>query len=49
MTGVTHWREGRAGMPSFDAVSIVLVMVLECFVCDERPGLNRVYVKSGTN
>jgi hypothetical protein len=36
-------------MPSFDAIFIALVMVLECFVCDERSGLCRVYVKSGTN
>jgi hypothetical protein len=36
-------------MPLFDAISIALVMVLECFVCDERSGLSRVYVKSGTN
>ncbi len=48
-TGTTHGRGGGAGMPSFDAVSIALVMVLECFVCDERSGLSRVYVKSGTN
>jgi hypothetical protein len=36
-------------MPSFDAISTVSVMVLECFVCDERSGLSRVCVKSGTN
>jgi hypothetical protein len=36
-------------MPSFDAISIASVMVLECLVCDERSGLSRVYVKSGTN
>ncbi len=36
-------------MPSFDAISIASVMVLECFVCDERSGLFRAYVKSGTN
>jgi hypothetical protein len=36
-------------MPLFDLISIALVMVLECFVCDERLGLCRVYVKSGTN
>jgi hypothetical protein len=40
---------GRAGMPLFDAISIALVMVLKCFVCDERLGLCRVYVKFGTN
>jgi hypothetical protein len=40
---------GGAGMPSFDVISIALVMVFECFVCDERSGLSRVYVKSGTN
>jgi hypothetical protein len=36
-------------MHLFDGISIALVMVLECFVCDERSGLSRVYVKSGTN
>jgi hypothetical protein len=36
-------------MPSFDAISIVSAMVLGCFVCDERSGLCRVYVKYGTN
>jgi hypothetical protein len=36
-------------MPSFDTISIASVMVLECFVCDERSGLSRVYIKSGTN
>ncbi len=36
-------------MPSFDTISIALVMVLECFVCDERAHLCRVYVKYGTN
>jgi hypothetical protein len=36
-------------MPSFDAISIASVMVLECFVCDERSGLSSVYVKSGMN
>jgi hypothetical protein len=46
-TGATRGRGGRAGMPLFDAISIALVMVLECFVCDERSGLSRVYVKSG--
>jgi hypothetical protein len=35
-------------MPLFDTVSIAWVMVLECYVCDER-GLCRVYVKFGTN
>jgi hypothetical protein len=30
-------------MPSFDAISIASVMVLECFVCDERSGLSRLY------
>jgi hypothetical protein len=40
---------GGAERPSFDAISIALVMVLECFSCDERSGLSRVYVKSGTN
>ncbi len=40
---------GRAGMPLFDTISIASVMVLECFVCDERSGLCRVYVKSGMN
>jgi hypothetical protein len=40
---------GGAGMPSFDAISIALVMVLECFVCDETSDLSRVYVKTGTN
>jgi hypothetical protein len=40
---------GRAGMPLFDAISITLVMVLECFLCDERLGLCRVYVKYGKN
>jgi hypothetical protein len=34
-------------MSLFDVISIALVMVLECFVCDERSGLCRVYVKSG--
>jgi hypothetical protein len=34
---------GGAGVPSFDAISIASVMVLECFVCDERSGLSRVY------
>ncbi len=36
-------------MPSFDANSIALAMVLECFVCDERSGLYRVYIKDGKN
>jgi hypothetical protein len=36
-------------MPLFDTISIASVMVLVCFVCDERLGLSRVYVKSGTN
>jgi hypothetical protein len=40
---------GEGGLPSFDAISIMLAMVLECFVCDERSGLCRVYVKYGTN
>jgi hypothetical protein len=48
-TGATRGRGGRVGMPSFDAISIASVMVLECFVCDERSGLSRVYVKSGMN
>jgi hypothetical protein len=34
---------------SFLECPIALVMVLKCFVCDERLGLSRVYVKSGTN
>ncbi len=45
-TGAMCERGGRAGMPLFDAISIASVMVLECFVCDERSGLSRVYVKS---
>jgi hypothetical protein len=40
---------GGQGCLYFDAISIALVMVLDCFVCDERSGLSRVYVKSGTN
>jgi hypothetical protein len=36
-------------MPSFDTVSTASAMVLECFVCDERSGLCRVYIKYGTN
>jgi hypothetical protein len=36
-------------MHSFDGISIASVMVLECFVCGERSGLSRVYIKSGTN
>ncbi len=52
-TGTTCRRRERAWMPSFDAISImlamVLVLVLECFVCDERSGLCRVYVKYGAN
>jgi hypothetical protein len=40
---------GGAGMPLFDVISIASVMALECFVCDERSGSCRVYVKSGTN
>jgi hypothetical protein len=48
-TGATRGRGGRARMPLFDAISIPSVMVLDCFVCDERSGLSRVYVKSGTN
>jgi hypothetical protein len=36
-------------MPSFVMISIASVMVLEYFVCNERSGLSRVYVKSGTN
>jgi hypothetical protein len=48
-TGATCGRGGRAGIPLFNTISIVSVMVLECFVCDERSDLSRVYVKSGTN
>ncbi len=48
-TGAMHGRGGRAGMPPFDTISIALVMVLECFVCDVRLGLCRVYVKYGMN
>ncbi len=36
-------------MPLFDAISITLAMVLECFVSDEMSGLCRVYIKYGTN
>jgi hypothetical protein len=36
-------------MPSFDAISIALIMVLECFVCDERSGSCRVYCMFGLN
>ncbi len=36
-------------MTLFDTISISLAMILECFVCDERSGLCRVYVKYGTN
>ncbi len=49
MTGEMRGRGGRAGMSLFDAISIASVMVLECFVFDERSGLCRVYLKSGTN
>jgi hypothetical protein len=35
-------------MPSFDAMSIASAMVLQCFVCDERLVLCRVYVRHGT-
>jgi hypothetical protein len=30
-TGATRGRGGRAGMPSFGAISIASAMVLECF------------------
>jgi hypothetical protein len=36
-------------MPLFDVISIALVMVLECYDCDERSGVCRVYVKNETN
>jgi hypothetical protein len=48
-TGATCGKGERAGMPSFDMISIASVMVLDCFVCDERLGMCRVYVKSCTN
>jgi hypothetical protein len=47
--GATCGRGGGAGIPLFDVISTALVMVFECFVCDERSGLCRDYVKSGTN
>ncbi len=32
-------------MPLFNAISVTLAKVLECFVCNERSGLCRVYAK----
>ncbi len=49
LPGAMRGRGGRTGMPLFDVISIALVTSLECFVCDKRSGLCRVYVKSGTN
>jgi len=35
-TGATDWRGGRAGIPSFLAVSIASAMVRGCVFCDGR-------------
>ena len=47
-TGATRWRGGRAGIPSFLAVSIALAMVWGCVFCDGRSYSRRVYAKYGT-
>jgi hypothetical protein len=49
MTGATRKRGGGQECLCLTQFSIALTMVLECFVCDERLGLCRVYVKYGTN
>ena len=47
-TGATGWRGGRAGIPSFGAISIASAMVSECFFYGG--GVLRVepYVKPST-
>ena len=47
-TGATRWRGGRAGIPSFLAVSIASAMIWGCVFCDGRLYLRRVYGKYGT-
>ena len=47
-TGAMGWRGGRAGIPSFLAVSIVSAMVWGCVFCDGRSYSRRVYGKYGT-
>ena len=46
-TGATRWRGGRAGIPSFLAVSIASAMVWGCVFCDGRSYSRRVYGKYG--
>ena len=35
-TGATHWRGGRAEIPLFLAISIMLAIVPGCVFCDGR-------------